>query len=171
MTLLESTSIYYSSTWRYLTLFHSTSLFYGSTWLYLTLLHSSMALLEPTSLYFTLVWLYLTLLHCTWLYLTLLDSTTLYYVSQNLLGDILQHIVQYQWINLIPQCSWWGLVLAETHPAQWVTLYNTFRPIFKGDVVCWLFTCITCRDTACWECKTLGVCPHMVYDWLCSLDS
>ena len=31
-----------------------------------------------------------------------------------------------------PQCSWWGLVLAKTHPAQWVTLQKT---IFKGCVI------------------------------------
>ena len=27
-------------------------------------------------------------------------------------------------ISRSPQCSWWHLVLAETHPAQWVTLRN-----------------------------------------------
>ena len=27
-------------------------------------------------------------------------------------------------ISLSPQCSWWGLVLAKTCPAQWVTLHN-----------------------------------------------
>ena len=33
-----------------------------------------------------------------------------------------------------PQQSWWGLVLAETHPVQWVTAY------FQGNVVHYLFT-------------------------------
>ena len=28
-----------------------------------------------------------------------------------------------------PQCSWWGLVLTETHPAQWVTLYNIWASL------------------------------------------
>ena len=27
-------------------------------------------------------------------------------------------------ISRSPQCNWWGLVLAETHPAQWVTLFD-----------------------------------------------
>ena len=34
------------------------------------------------------------------------------------------------WLRLVPisqssQCSWWGLVLAKTHPAQWVTLASS----------------------------------------------
>ena len=28
-------------------------------------------------------------------------------------------------ISRSPQCSWWGLVLADRRPAQWVTLHNS----------------------------------------------
>ena len=47
-------------------------------------------------------------------------------------------------ISRSPQRSWWGLVLAETWPARWVTS----RPIFKGDVVRWLFMNIWCMYEA-----------------------
>ena len=40
----------------------------------------------------------------------------------------------------IPQCSWWGLVLAKTRPAQWVTLYKIIGLFYKRDVVVSLFT-------------------------------
>ena len=33
-------------------------------------------------------------------------------------------------ISSSPQCSWWGLVLAETRPAQWVTLHNIYLGLY-----------------------------------------
>ena len=82
MALLDSTSLYYTLPWLYLTLHHSTTLYRGSTWLYITLPHSTVALLDSTSLYHTLPWLYLTLHHsttlycgATWLYLSVPHST------------------------------------------------------------------------------------------------
>ena len=43
-------------------------------------------------------------------------------------------------ISRSPQCNWWGLALAETRPAQRVTLHNIYIGLFyKGDVVRRLF--------------------------------
>ena len=40
---------------------------------------------------------------------------------------------------LVTPVCWWGLVLAEMHPVQWVTLCNIYGQFYKGDVALWLF--------------------------------
>ena len=43
-------------------------------------------------------------------------------------------------ISWSPRYSWWGLVLAETCPVQWVALHNILPAFFiQRDVVHWLF--------------------------------
>ena len=169
-TLLQSTIVLLDATWLYFTLL----------WLYFTLRRLYLTLLW---LYYTLLWLYLTLL---WLYLTLLDSTSLYYgftslyhVSQSLLGDIFNVIVTHC-SNINESISYpsaadeaWYCPKHVLH-SGWLCI--TSRPIFRGDVVGWLFSCIT-RILSLRYCLlrrttwTLGVCPYMVHNWLCSLDS
>ena len=39
-----------------------------------------------------------------------------------------------------PQHSWWGLVLAKMHPAQWVTLHNIFFFFFYREM--WFIQCL-----------------------------
>ena len=74
---------FHQASWLYMTLLHaivtllgSTSLYYTLQWLYLALLYSMIALPQSTTLYHGSTWLYYTL---RWLYLDLLDSTTLYH--------------------------------------------------------------------------------------------
>ena len=69
-------------------------------------------------------------------------------------------------ISWSPQCSWIDLVMAETHPAQWVTLHNTkalfFREMWFADYLCmsaWVHECM---------CACVGAsCKYLVHVCMC----
>ena len=62
-------------------------------------------------------------------------------------------------ISWSPQPSWWGLVLAETHPAQWVTLHD-MALLGRSFVDCSMNTWhvrmnLTCNGTSVLQCIKL----------------
>ena len=120
MALLETTRLYYTLPWLYLTPLHSTMALLGSTWLYYTIPLLVLALLVYYTLpclYYILPWLHVTLLDSTtlyhgstwfycilpWLHLTLHDSTTFYHGSTLTLLD--STTPTYQLIMFFPFCS------------------------------------------------------------------
>ena len=102
MALLDSTTIYHSSNWLYLTQVHSTVTQPDSSTLY------TLALLDSSAC--TLPWLYLVLLDSTihsnmallHSNMALLDSTPLYRGSSGLGQAILQVFVFHQYFDMVP---------------------------------------------------------------------
>ena len=150
-TLLQSTIVLLDATWLYFTLlwlyFTLRRLYLTLLWLYYTLLWLYLTLYftvcDSTWLYYTLLWLYLTLLASTSLYY---GFTSLYYVSQSLLGDIF-NVIATHCSNINESISYPSAAdeawYCPKHVLRSGWLCITSRPIFRGDVVGWLFSCIT----------------------------